>query len=153
MSGWFYPREPHLRLFTHSAQRDSLSPQSSGSPSNGLSPQGNKMTPAETATVPHTQPEARQTGGGNPQPDRASDPLRAHVSLASAAKTTLSGQAESLQCGKSAGAALLGTKNSTHRTTFLCFEAICGVQIKRSSPSERTEGAILRTTAPMTPAF
>lgn len=55
--------------------------------------------------------------------------------------------------GKSAGTALLGMKKSTHQMTFLHFEAVCGVQIKRLSPSECTEGAHLRATAPMTSAF
>ena len=86
-------------------------------------------------------------------PDSASNPLHARISLARAAETMLSGQAEALQCGKSAGAALLGMKNSTHQMTFLCFEAICGIQIKRLSPSECTEGANLCITTPMTSAF
>lgn len=86
-------------------------------------------------------------------PYSASNPLHAHIYLASAAEAMFLGQAEALQCGKSAGAALLGMKNSTHQMTFLCFEAICGVQIKCLSPSECTQEANLCTTTPMTSAF
>lgn len=79
-------------------------------------------------------------------------PPHTHFS-ARAAETALLGQAGALQCGKSAGAASLGTKNSTSQMTPLCFEDICGVRIKHLSPPECTEGANLCPTAPMTSGF
>lgn len=72
---------------------------------------------------------------------------------ARAAETALLGQAAAPQCGKSAGAALLGVKHSTPQMTPLCFEDICGVRIKHLSPPKCTEGANLCPTTTPTSAF
>lgn len=122
------------------------------------------MTPAQMATVPHNptvaapapKPGGQEVFTTSTQGRRARQCFtptpRSHLTFQRCRNSVL-GPGWSSSAWESAGAASLGMKNSAHQMTFLCFEAVCGVQIKRLSPSECSEGAILRTTAPITSAF